>query len=59
VPGDGDIPIERLVSSILDTGYEGPFDIEVLGPRIEEEGYRSAIARSAEFASEMLDRLGV
>ena len=24
----------------LEAGYEGPFDLEILGPRIEEEGYR-------------------
>jgi sugar phosphate isomerase/epimerase len=56
--GDGDIPVERLMGMILDAGYEGPFDIEVLGPRIEEEGYRAPIARSVERASEILERLG-
>jgi hypothetical protein len=29
---------------MLDAGYEGPFDLEILGPRIEEEGYRAPIA---------------
>jgi sugar phosphate isomerase/epimerase len=56
--GDGDIPVERLLGLVLDAGYEGPFDLEILGPRIEEEGYRAPIARSVARASEMLDRLG-
>jgi sugar phosphate isomerase/epimerase len=56
--GDGDIPVERLMGMLLDVGYEGAFDLEILGPRIEAEGYRSPIARSLERASEMLDRLG-
>ena len=56
--GDGDIPVERLMGMVLDAGYEGAFDLEILGPRIEEEGYRAPIARSLERASEMLDRLG-
>ena len=56
--GDGDIPIERLLGLVLDAGYAGPFDIEILGPRIEEEGYAAPIARSVERASEMLERLG-
>ncbi len=56
--GDGDIPVERLLGLMLEAGYEGPFDLEILGPRIEEEGYRAPIARSVERASEMLDRLG-
>ncbi len=56
--GDGDIPVERLMGTVLDAGYEGPFDLEILGPRIEEEGYRAPIVRSIERASEMLERLG-
>jgi sugar phosphate isomerase/epimerase len=56
--GDGDIPVERLLGLVLDAGYEGPFDLEILGPRIEAEGYRAPIARSVERASEMLQRLG-
>jgi sugar phosphate isomerase/epimerase len=55
--GDGDIPVERLLGLLLDAGYKGPFDLEILGPRIEEEGYRAPIARSVGRATEMLDRL--
>ena len=54
VPGDGDIPLARIVGQLLDSGYEGVFDLELIGPRIEEEGYRSAIARSCEYLSELL-----
>ena len=56
--GDGAIPVERLMSLMLDAGYDGPFDLEILGPRIEAEGYRAPIARSLERASAMLERLG-
>jgi sugar phosphate isomerase/epimerase len=56
--GDGDVPVERLIAMVLDAGYQGPFDLEILGPRIDEEGYRAPIARSLERLSEMLDRLG-
>jgi sugar phosphate isomerase/epimerase len=56
--GDGDIPLERLFGIMLDAGYEGPFDLEILGPRIEDEGYRAPIVRSLERASEILDALG-
>jgi sugar phosphate isomerase/epimerase len=58
VPGDGDLPLERLVSMVLEAGYEGPFDLEIMGPRMDSEGYPAAIARSVERASELLDRLG-
>ena len=42
----------------VSAGYAGAFDLEILGPTIEEEGYRAPIARSLERATEMLDRLG-
>ncbi len=58
VIGDGDIPLERLLGILLDAGYEGYFDLEILGPRIEAEGYLPATRRSLERASEMLGRLG-
>jgi sugar phosphate isomerase/epimerase len=58
VIGDGDVPLERLLGELLDAGYEGAFDLEILGPRIEKEGYRSAVGRSVERASEILERLG-
>lgn len=58
VPGDGVIPLERLIGGILDAGYEGLFDLELVGPRIEAEGARPASTRAAEYLSELLTRLG-
>jgi sugar phosphate isomerase/epimerase len=58
VPGEGDIPLERLVGMLLDAGYTGVFDLEILGPRIDDEGYRPTINRAVEHMSELLDRLG-
>ncbi len=58
VIGDGDVPLERLIGVLLDAGYQGMFDLEVLGPKIEAEGYLPATRRSLERATEMLDQLG-
>lgn len=58
VPGDGDIPLERLLAMVVDAGFEGPFDLEVMGPRVEAEGYHSSVRRAVERASELLDRVG-
>jgi len=58
VPGDGVIPLERIIAELLEDGYEGLFDLELVGPRIVAEGPRSAIARSAERISQILTRLG-
>ena len=56
--GDGDIPVERLLALLVDAGYEGVFELEILGPVVEAEGYRGPIQRSLERMSEMLDRIG-
>jgi sugar phosphate isomerase/epimerase len=57
--GEGELPIARLMRDVLATGYSGPFDLEVLGPVIEKEGYEPAIRRGVKTASEMLTRAGV
>ncbi|MCB2059299.1 MAG: sugar phosphate isomerase/epimerase [Novosphingobium sp.] len=58
VPGDGVIPLEHLLGDILEAGYRGVFDLELVGPRIVEEGAASATRRAAENLSAILDRLG-
>lgn len=58
VPGDGAIPLESLIGDILELGYDGLFDLELVGPRIAEEGATSACARAAEYLSNLLTKLG-
>ena len=58
VPGDGTIPIRRMVECALTAGYEGAFDIELMGPRIDAEGHLPAVRRSAEVLDTMLRELG-
>jgi sugar phosphate isomerase/epimerase len=58
VPGDGDIPFPRILGAFLDAGYTGPFDLELVGPRIESEGYESAITRSIDYLNALLTDLG-
>jgi sugar phosphate isomerase/epimerase len=58
VPGDGDIPLERILGQILAAGYDGVFDLELIGPRIDDEGYEGACIRSVTALGDLLDRLG-
>ncbi len=46
VPGDGDIPLAAILRQLDAAGYRGAFELELVGPRIEEEGYEAAIARA-------------
>jgi sugar phosphate isomerase/epimerase len=59
VPGDGAVDLERPVRLLLDAGYDGLFDVELLGPAIDAEGIEAALLRGARWTSELLDRLGV
>jgi sugar phosphate isomerase/epimerase len=59
VPGDGSMPLEWLIGALLDAGYRGYFEIEVLGPAIEAEGYAPAIRRSVDWLGERLAGWGV
>lgn len=58
VPGDGDIPLERILGQILAAGYDGAFDLELIGPRIDEEGYEAACTRAVTALGALLDELG-
>jgi len=58
VPGDGDLPLEWLLGRLLDAGYKGLFEIELLGRHNFEEGYGATISRSVDWLSERLTRWG-
>jgi sugar phosphate isomerase/epimerase len=57
--GEGELPLKRLMQDVLDAGYQGLFDLEVLGPSIEAEGYASALKRGVARASALLTEMGV
>lgn len=58
VPGDGDMPLPRLLEWILAAGYAGTFDLELLGARIDDEGHLSATGRAADRIGAVLESLG-
>lgn len=57
VPGRGDLPLRRLLGHLLEAGYEGVFDLELVGPRIEEEGYAAAITAGIDHLTELVEDL--
>jgi len=46
VPGDGDIPLRRILGALAAAGYDGWYDIELIGPAIETEGYAAVVPRA-------------
>jgi sugar phosphate isomerase/epimerase len=59
VPGDGTIPIEAFVAQALDGGYAHGFDLELIGPRIDQEGRFESARRACDVVGALLNSLGV
>lgn len=57
VPGDGVIPLRQIVEGLLAVGYQGAFDLEIIGPRIDREGHFAAAQRAANYLDAMLREL--
>jgi len=47
VPGDGMVPIREILGWLFDAGYTGVVDLELNGPRIDEEGHLPSARRGA------------
>jgi sugar phosphate isomerase/epimerase len=58
VPGDGAIPLKAFVAQALAGGYAHGFDLELIGPRIDEEGRLESARRACDVVGAMLERLG-
>lgn len=57
VPGDGVIPLRKIIECLQGVGYRGAFDLELVGPRIDREGHFPAAQRAAKYLDQMLREL--
>jgi hypothetical protein len=57
--GEGELPLQRLMEEVLDSGYPGLFDLEILGPTVEAEGYEASLRRGVARASAWLAERGL
>jgi sugar phosphate isomerase/epimerase len=55
VPGDGELPLRRFVDALAAGGFCGPFELEVLGPAIDDEGAPAALRRSVAYVETLFD----
>jgi sugar phosphate isomerase/epimerase len=59
VPGDGDIPLDRMIPAIVQAGFHGWFDLEIIGPRLLAEGEEAGLRRAGDYIGNLLDAAGV
>ncbi len=53
--GDGNLPLGQLVRAFVQSGYEGDFDVELMGEDIEASDYRDLIAHSHDAVAHLLN----
>jgi sugar phosphate isomerase/epimerase len=53
VPGDGVVPIARQLRHLAAAGYDGPVEVELVGPRITAEGPARAGRRARDTIAQM------
>jgi sugar phosphate isomerase/epimerase len=59
VPGDGDIPITRIFGDLFAAGYDGLFEVELIGDAIVDEGYDDAVPRALQNLGVLLEDAGL
>jgi len=57
--GDGELPLKRMMQDVLDGGYQGVFDLEVVPADFSQGGDEAAMKRGIELASALLTDLGL
>jgi sugar phosphate isomerase/epimerase len=57
VPGDGDIPLARILRALVDAGYRGMFELELIGDAIAAEGYDAVVPRAVAALDRLLDEV--
>ena len=55
VPGDGAIPLDRLIPLIARCGFVGFYDLEIIGPRLQGEGQQIGLARAIDYIVRLLN----
>lgn len=56
--GDGHIPLQQIVHRLIDAGYDGHFDIELIGEEIEAADYGDLVRKSLETGHRLLGTTG-
>jgi sugar phosphate isomerase/epimerase len=54
--GEGIIPLERIMGTLLDAGFSGWFDLEVVGSQVAQQGARAVVERSIAWLQRFADR---
>jgi sugar phosphate isomerase/epimerase len=57
--GEGELPLKRMMQDVLDAGYAGVFDLEVVAADFTAGGNEAALRQGIVAASALLDSMGI
>jgi sugar phosphate isomerase/epimerase len=57
VPGDGELPLARMLGYLLSAGYRGPFELELIGSALLDGGSEVALRRGVAHLESLLSSL--
>lgn len=57
--GEGEIPLEEIVQSLEGAGYEGFYDLELIGQEIETHDYCELLSHSRQYFLQVFERVSV
>lgn len=52
--GDGILPVRRMIETLLEGGYDGFLDVELIGEGVEQYDYPELLRRSRKYLGELL-----
>ncbi len=56
--GTGNVPVASIMGTLLENGYEGPLEVELLGEDVEPFGYHHVLDHTRAFFDGILDSQG-
>ncbi len=59
VPGDGAIPLARIIAGLVRGGFAGWYDLEIIGPRLQAEGQEAGLRRAGDYIGNLLETSGI
>jgi sugar phosphate isomerase/epimerase len=54
--GEGQVPLAEIVSALHQAGYDGDYDIELIGPDLERTDYVELLAHSRTAYDELIQK---
>lgn len=54
--GDGRVPVEQILHTLLAAGYDGYFDLELMGPSLQQTDYGTRLASGRQVYDAMVQR---